>query len=176
MDKSSLSAFFSDLLYVFGLATLLMSAVLPFLTVSPRSFIHLNWPGTIVFPQQDFSTFKMTYDPSFYPQSYYFGDYWFRENWLTTHSFLPVSYALVAAFVLQIMTLTVGFGVFLMKRLLRVVPLILCLAIILLLTWIVFSVWTDGRYSWNVAIGYWLNFPSPLLVMSSVILKRNTKT
>lgn len=175
MDSSMLRAFFSDVLFVIALATVFLSTVLPFVTVSSVSFIHFDWPA-VVFPQRDFSTFRMTYDPNYYPRSCYFADYWFQEDFLTTHSFLPVSYFLVAAFVVQVTALTVGFGVFWMNRLLRIVPLALCVTTILLLTRILSSLWTNGGYSWDAAIGYWLNYPSALLVLSSIILKRNAKT
>ena len=111
MDKATLRAFISDILLVFGLAILLLSTVLPFLTFTLSPIFHPTMPFLVLFSQADLSTFSVTYDANTrYSHSEFFGAYWLH-SWLTTHYSLPVSYV-VAAFALQVATLLVGFATF----------------------------------------------------------------
>ena len=172
MDKATLRAFSSDTLLVFGLAILLLSTVLPFLTFTLSPIFHPTMPFLVLFSQADLSTFSVTYDANArYSHSEFFDAYWLH-SWLATHYSLPVSY-LVATFALQVATLLVGFATFFTKKLPRAVTLTLSLTVILLLTWALRVVTTDVLYRVDVAIGYWLNFPSILCVLTSIILKRN---
>lgn len=172
MDRSKSRAFLGDVLFIVALSTVFFSTVLPLVTFEPlpAKFIYLDIP--LLLPKQDFSTFMTRENSALYPQTTYFEDYWRQSNWLTTYSTLPVSGLLVAVFTLQVLTLAVGFGVFWVRRLLRILPLALCVPIAILLTWILFSLWTDGGFVWNVGAGYWFSYLSPLLISVSVIVGR----
>jgi hypothetical protein len=71
--------FLSDTLLVLGVATVLLSIVQPFLIFSdvtpPGPY---NEERVVLFLQADFFTFKVTYDPNFYPRSEFFNAYWFN--------------------------------------------------------------------------------------------------
>jgi hypothetical protein len=164
----------------------MVSPVQPFLTsqdlVGNDSF---GMPFILPFSRAFFS-FKADYNTG-YMHSSFFNAYWFNGNdWLITHSSIPVANTLILMFALQILTVLVGVGTLFVKPRLRVIPLILCVAIILLMILIRFSLDTGftfslqrhgiiPRYYVNFSGGFWLILISTLYFLISTELTKGRK-
>lgn len=174
MGNSTLRLFLSDLLFALGLGILLLSAILPFATLTYSPIFRPTKPLIVLFFQADLSSLSVTYDPNtWYCYSEYFGDYWLHSR-ITFYIMLPVS-QIIAAFAVQITTLIWGLGTLFIRRIPRGVTLILGLTVFLLLNMAYLSLDTGLLFRAERAAGFWLNFPSILLVLTSIILKKNTK-
>jgi len=108
------------------------------------------------------------------PVEYWFYDYWVKE-YAYTSEFSLVS---VFMFVIQILTLIAGTAsVFINKRILDLVPAILCPMVTALMVYV-----STSFRSWEISYqqGYWLTYPSMLFfiaafVLSLIIHKKQTK-
>lgn len=171
--------FLSDILFVLGLATVLLSTVQPFVTYlrfMPRD--PLGMPVIIDFLRADFSSFKVDYDIHVYHHSESLGGYWFNNgDWLHNHSSLPVSFILIAMFVLQIAALGLIFVTLFWKPRARILPLISCIGTVFLMTWFCSSIFMDRSYqTCSFADGYWWTYGSILCISISIILARGRRS
>jgi hypothetical protein len=182
---SELRDFLSDTLLVLGVTAVFLSIIQPFLSVQPLLIsMHLDSldqrgePRVIRFVKADFFTFKVTYDPGFYPRSEFWNTYWFNnENWLDIGALPSISYFLIATFAVQILALVLGFFTLPLKPRMRIVPLVLCFGMTFLMTWSFFSLRTVGSprgfvYGWSLGDGFWLSWASLVCLLLSIILAR----
>ena len=171
--------FLSDILFVLGLVSMLLSVVQPFVTFSRgMPLFHRRMDIIIDFMQADFSSFKVDYDIHVYHHSESLVAYWFNNgNWLHTHSYSPVSFILVTMFVLQILGAALVFITLFWKPRARIVPLISCIATAFLMTWLRISIFIDSLYqSWSFTDGYWWAYGSILCMFISIILARGRRS
>jgi hypothetical protein len=176
--------FLSDTLLVLGVATVLLSIVQPFLIfdVTPRIFDRWGNLRPTPFVQADYFTFKVTYDPGeVYSRSEFWNAYWFNNGGgLYVGAGPSVAYFLIATFAIQILTLVLGIATLSLKPRMRIVPLVLCLSIAFLLTWVFFLHTGESSrgfvYSWNLGDGYWLTLASALFLSTSLILARGRQS
>lgn len=112
------------------------------------------------------------------PRQLWYSDYWFRFEWIQT--FPSSTWVLMSIFIFQILALTSGVASIIFdRRLLSPAPVLLCLTVIELMTYV--NIELD---KWNLLVnsvqqGYWLAYPSMLLFLFSSIVnmvsKRNVK-
>lgn len=161
---------------ILGCLLFLCSAFLP--------FYHLSqYDGTL---KQTYSiyywSFKSSY-PIYWSASYgdgqstglyrfvdyWFYDYWFHDPFLTE---FRLSWVLIFMFVAQILTLATGIATILInKRILTLIPAILCSTVTVLMTYTNISLTELNLTLDSSQLGYWLTYPSLALFIVSFILK-----
>lgn len=146
-------------------------------------FPFLSIPYHSIVPEDDF---KMTYWSyktviiyyrlgfSVGNETHCFIDYWFlaqREYDPPTPVTVGVSWVLVSIFLIQ--TFTIGFGVlnlFLHRKLVRLLPLISCLFVVFLMTYVGLRAQHITHEPPEFELGYWLCYPSAILFLFAFLL------
>jgi hypothetical protein len=164
---------------IIGCLIFLYSVTSPFLCstfVVPVPAIHIPEYGEII--SSHFWSFKSCNSiHSLISMSNVNTEHQFLDYWGTCYMYDPeLCLIFVFMFTFQILTLVTGIAsVFTRRRALALTPVLLCLAVIVLMTYV-----NTEFYRWNLQVnsiqqGYWLAYPSMFLFLFSSIVNMVSK-
>lgn len=155
----------------------LISVLFPFLTIMYHSVI----------PEDSFRVTYWSCKTTIKPiislalrddETYWFTSYWFAQRKpysYPTPITLGVSWVLVTMLSMQTFTLGSGFAtLFLHRKFTKLFPLISCLSVIFLMTFVVFQAQNQTYGLPEYELGYWFCYPSAILFLLAFLLHHRT--
>ena len=155
----------------------LLSVLFPFLTVSHYSIIEEDAYRVTYWSHK--ATIRYIGLRRQASKTLFFSTYWFAQEKpysYPTLSSLGVSWALVAMFSTQILTLGFGLGsLFTHRKSVQLLPLISCVSTTFLVAYTMTQVQSQTYGLPKYEVGYWLCFPTTILFLCIFILHLTTK-
>jgi hypothetical protein len=97
----------------------------------------------------------------------FLNNYWFNSADLALTNYLNISWALIAIFILQTLTLAFGIISLLKIRGIRIIPFVSSVLTILVMIQVYVKASEVGLGLKTYQLGYWLNYPSMFLFLLS---------